>query len=442
MKAEVAMSDYPLERTDGPSGPLVSSLALCLGDVGEHCMQQAVKNTTDSYSRNITRRYRGALRYMADALEDHAVFLHVLSGLPQATQQMHSALSDGVRRRVTGLQTEMNEHLPESMMFRHMALLQGALERDDAAMLEYAMGELLCHAPDDGTVAAACAAVEGSGTAATSAALLARYRFAPQARLDCSEGAVPMALHHRSSNNVLYVADFRNHLIRRYAENGEIMAPLALGCTLPHDLFADEQGGLWVCDFGNNRLLRLGQDDAVDRVIELNPFCTGIHQGAGVRSGCTIGSTVHLVLANEKTKARFRAMLDLDEAEPQLQFVQRKGSIQPLRLFRGDNDLFMFGWPGAEAGRIHAGRRVPVAKGYLHPQVRGLVAVGGYRYLLAQNQVIKLDENGVQVFAYSLEKVLGISGCSALSMAAGRWGGNDALFVSDAISGNIFVFAI
>jgi hypothetical protein len=74
--------------------------------------------------------------------------------------------------------------------------------------------------------------------------------------------------------------------------------------------------------------------------------------------------------------------------------------------------------------------------------VRGLVSAGGYRYLLAQNQVIKLDENGVQVFAYSLEKVLGISGCSALSMAAGRWGGGDVLFVSDAISGNIFVFGI
>lgn len=439
------MSEYPLERAGRRGGSFVESLAAGLADDAECSMQQAVNATRDPHARGFMQRYRGVVRHLADMLEDHVVCLDVLSGNAcRRSANGRSLFERGIRKRMAALQAEMNDHLPKSMRFRHVALLREALERQDGEMVEFAMAELLCHAPDDGSVAAVCASRNGSPVSARAVELLARYRFSPVARLDCAAGCVPIALHYHPCNKTLYISDFKNHLVRRYIHGGEPLTPLDIGCLQPQDMFPDEEGCLWICDQGNNRLVRLGLDDVVSRGIDLAPFCKGPHAGAGVRSGCLFGSRAHLVLVNKENKARFMATIDLNGSEPELRFAELENGMKPLRLFRAADELFMFGWPDAEVARFaeHCCRQVSAGRGFFQPRVRGLVAAGEYRFLLTENNVLKLDAQGLQVFSYSLRQVLGVSGFTALAMAAGNWGGEDALFVSDGISGDVFVFSV
>ncbi|UZP66163.1 hypothetical protein N1030_11060 [Desulfovibrio mangrovi] len=335
-------------------------------------------------------------------------------------------------------------NMPRAMRTAHLAMLQDALESGDVRTADYAVSELLCHAPDDGTVEAACVSVSGEPVLAAVRERLSRYRFRHVATLGSAVGGVPMSVACRPSCGTLYLADSGKNVVRRYTATGAELAPLDCGINKPLCIYSDGQDGVWICDYGNNRLVCLGKDDRIERAVDFSSYDVLKELQGRIRYGCAAGDRHYLVFAAEKTGGSVWAELRIGQAACTLRLHEPAGDVAPARVFRAGGELYFFAWPHAKAARIEAAtrKRLPSGHGLSYPIVRGFVAVGTHRFLLSGNTVIKLDAEGELLFSYSLEKELGVLGVSALSMATGKRDGEDVLYISDGITGSVYVFAI
>lgn len=392
--------------------------------------------------------YRSTLRRVAERIEDQALFLDVLQGgcVSSATSTWARPMASGVKRRMSDLAETMNVRLPEMMRPVHLSVLEAALGHGALEATDYALSELLRHAPEVESVRPLFEEAVRRGTIRREDAesRLALYRFESLGRIDFGNGCIPMDVHFRQHGAMLYVVDMKNACVRRVSPQGQELGALFLGLRMPQGIFGAEGAGVWVCDTDNGRLLLLDENDAVAAEVDFRRFVREAGEGAGPRYGCACGGRLYVILANEQTRERFLVSLRPDNPAGTLQRHDRHGGVNPLRVYRFGNDVFLYDWPGVEAARLQAGtgRQSPLPRAFRGTQVRGMVPEAGHAFILSGGKIGKVSGSGSPVFSYDLAGVAGVTGVAPLSMTSGSHGGQRCLAVSDGVSASVYLFAV
>lgn len=142
--------------------------------------------------------------------------------------------------------------------------------------------ELHLH-PEVGTKASAMASV---------------YRFHYQGSFGHKIIGLPVAIEPAPDGSRLYVSDHTRNMIHQFSLNGDHLGPIPIDVQNPMGIFVDGRERLWVCDFGNSRLLSLDGQCQIESAYDLKQPLASLSHATHPMYGCWAGDCLYLIVGN------------------------------------------------------------------------------------------------------------------------------------------------
>lgn len=242
----------------------------------------------------------------------------------------------------------------------------------------------------------------------------------------------PYAIVTTDRENTLFVTDCFGDRICIFSISGEYIGSTALGLKNPRDMFKDTEGKVWICDFGNCRLLAVDSDgNKADEIMimdivgeefgSIHPF-----------QGCFNKECFYLLLTDSKLNTRKMISFDMKGRvllpDMPLSKLQRPSGIKFIgdRLFIGDyleSALFVYDFDQEQF--------FPFLKGAIPDFLEFLVNINDSIFLSTRKFIVKLSLHAEPVFMVKMDKIFGALNVYPVGLGVLTESNNQILFVSD-----------
>lgn len=274
--------------------------------------------------------------------------------------------------------------------------------------------------------------------------LHATYRFKYLGSFGQAVLRGPIAIIAADHRNAIYVSDNVGNRIHKFNTGGEYLGTLPEEIENSRGLFKDSEGNVWICDFGNSRLLTVDSNDNIVNEISLHQILKGNFSTTLPVFGCLEGDRLYLLLVDGSYQQR--ALISFDRHDPynSLDILPTHGIQTPNFFGFYDHELYLCDWEQCDLFMFDRAQRCfkPMGwNGIPHP-LRWFVNFDGSLFLTAGTYILKILSNGQTVFRANLSNIFGLQRTLPLDLAILRNKTTHQLFVTDYSLACIHRFAI
>ena len=272
----------------------------------------------------------------------------------------------------------------------------------------------------------------------------ARYRFAYQGCFGADKLRNPAYLAHNRLQGDLWVSDFSADRVHRFDLTGVYQGTVPLAVKTPMGLVTADNGNIWICDFGNGRLVATGNQAQCLGELHVQDLADLPTARIGPTLACFRDGELFIVLRERNNE--FGRVIHLREAaqpcgarplrSPQIQ-MPNAIAVAGGQLYVGDHDpSLLFRYASAQ------NEFRPLAGLYFPPFFRNLTVTAKAMFASAGNTVMKLSHDGRLLFSANLSEVLGQPNATPAGALAVTIDGCEVLLVCDYRLGCIYRFLI
>lgn len=245
------------------------------------------------------------------------------------------------------------------------------------------------------------------------------------------------------TKNTMFVSDYERHKIHKFTTDGEYLGAIPVNIKKPIGLFLEEENTLWVCDFGNGRLLSTDFNGKVLEEININKLLNETNESMKPSVGCINGDQIYLSLTNEKFK--ISKVISFNKNSP-ITSVENISSdnfqlITEMKII--NNVLYaanlepgrLFEFNATQRKFVQLANMRSIGKVFRFTEVNDVLFVSTGKY------ISKMNSNGELIFSADLEGIVnGSSQLTGLIVIENKK--KKTLFVADNIQNSIHMFSI
>jgi len=254
----------------------------------------------------------------------------------------------------------------------------------------------------------------------------------------------PIAIVAADHKDTLFVSDYDGNKIHKFNVQGKYLGPLSVEVKNPVGLFKDAENNLWICDFGNSRLLAVDSTDSVVDEIRLGEVLGDKFDSIHPVFGCLKGDRFYLLLVNVSYQQRRLVSFNRYNLHDSLD-VLPTDVFDVLNVFEFlDNQLYVCDHAQCDLFVYNTGQRFFKRIGYqgIPYPFRRFVRSSDALFLSASKHILKVSLNGERFITANLSKILNMGQATPLGLAVLKQKDSRVLFVTDATLTCIHKFAV
>jgi hypothetical protein len=253
------------------------------------------------------------------------------------------------------------------------------------------------------------------------------------------------------ADGALWVTSLGGERLSALSPQGEPVRHVPLPGARPWGLFQadqtgqtglDGQGSLWVCDFANSLLLRIGLDGTLEQRLpvrvagqDLRPILGAAHHTAG-------GQELYLILADGSGRNRRLARLRVD-ADPALELLSCPVAIPSgVRVHGGRLFVSSQNPPALLSRPLEGGAWTGFSSGLLPEYLTQFAFAGEHAWLAARGRLARLGTTGAVELVVDAAALAGYPESNFCGLAALHGPDGPTLFVADNIHNLIHSFRL
>jgi len=248
------------------------------------------------------------------------------------------------------------------------------------------------------------------------------------------------------SENELLVSDSATNEIHKFCTNGDYIDSFSFGLDRPAELFKDEDGNVWICDFGNNRLLVIDfAGDIVDS-INLKNFTDDGSEIICPTYGCIKGHQIFLILTDiTQSNKRKIVVLDRLNLSGSIEIVDFSNDIRtPVGLVSHREQLYVSDkFEGIVYQFDFTQRKF---KKYINFNIAGAIyrffILGNNMFISTRKFLLKLSLTGQPCFVANFRTAIEFDNVNIFGLAGHKKGKLKYLFAGDFAKKCILKFII
>ncbi|MBW2304806.1 MAG: hypothetical protein JRF57_13975 [Deltaproteobacteria bacterium] len=269
-----------------------------------------------------------------------------------------------------------------------------------------------------------------------------RFKYMGSFGQDVLKG--PIAIVADDYDDTLFVSDNMENKIHKFNVQGEYLGPLLVEVKNSRGLFKDTEGNLWICDFGNSRLLAVDSTDSVVGEIRLQEILGDKFVSIYPVFGYLNGDRFYLLLVNASFRQRMLVSFNRYNPHDSLDILPI-GVLQTPNFFGFlDNQLYVCDLTQCDLFIFDASQRLfrPIGFSGIPYPLRWLVDFHDGFFLSAGMHILKVSSNGQIIFSANISSIFGIHKTLPFDLAIFREQNTQILFVTDYSLACIHMFAI
>lgn len=269
--------------------------------------------------------------------------------------------------------------------------------------------------------------------------LVSRYRFEYLGSF--GEGIVGPSFSMKPFMGNLLVSDYYKHLLHLFTSEGRHVDSLDLGIENPLTLFDGEDGSVWVCDFGNRRLVRVGREGVVVEAVELASL-PGVDKDGGHPLGaCLTDDGFYVLTSDRKTQRRRMHRFASPDMVGSAEDISSR-EFTPLGLFNIDGQAYSSQQLPARLFTydVALGRFVASQYAGIPGNLLDVCRSGSATFFTSGGYLMKWDDAEMR-FICSVGRMEELKEAKLWAMAAMRIDGGDVLYTSD-LAGRILRWGV
>jgi len=274
--------------------------------------------------------------------------------------------------------------------------------------------------------------------------LHSKYRFKYIGSFGQNILARPFAIVAGDHGDTLFVSDNVGNKIHKFNVHGKYLGPLPVEVKKPLGLFKDDENNIWICDFGNSRLLAVDSNGNMTDEISLKEILGDSFGSTHPVFGYLSDKRLYLLLLNKSYQQRMLVSFDRYNTYNSLDIFPTD-ILQTPNFFRFiDNELYLCDYTQCALFVYNAKRKCVKQIGYQtisHP-LRCFINLSNNLFLSAGKHILKVVLNGQSIFTANLPKILHTTQANPYSLAVLKQENIQVLFVMDGSLACIHKFAI
>ena len=274
--------------------------------------------------------------------------------------------------------------------------------------------------------------------------LLAKYKLKYAGSFGSEYLQCPAAIVDSDSGETLYISDFLRNKLFKFDIDGNHMATISAGLKSPWGLFKDRVENIWICDFGNGRLLALDPYERPVNEVKLEAILGKSSPSIYPGLGCLNKDRFYLILMD--SQARKRRIVSFNTRDPRnsLEYIPLTGLQTPQGIAFFRNQLYVGNYVPAGLFTYDTSRKAfdRFSKGNIPDYLIRFEKTDDDFFLCAGEFIAKVSSDGEGIFVADLPKILGTRNANACGLVVTQKETARTLFVSDNINGSIHKFLI
>ncbi|MBN1843443.1 MAG: hypothetical protein JW883_14320 [Deltaproteobacteria bacterium] len=263
--------------------------------------------------------------------------------------------------------------------------------------------------------------------------LHSKYQFKYIGSFGHNIARLPFAIIATGHEDILFVSDYFGDKICKFNTKGKYLGAFSLGLKTPMELFKDTEGNIWICDFGNSRLLAVDSNGNVIDKISLKDVLGETYGLIHPGFGCLKKDRFYLI-SMDSTRQQ-RRLLSFNRYNPHGSLdILPTDVFQVLSVFEFlDNQLYVCDLAQRDLFVYNAGQRSfnPIGcQGIPYP-LRWFMGSSDGLFLSAGKHLLKVSLNGQKLFTANLTNIFGMHETIPLGLTVLREKRGQVLFVTD-----------
>lgn len=242
---------------------------------------------------------------------------------------------------------------------------------------------------------------------------------------------------------ILYVADHETHKVVKFNEHLQFVGEFCHDVKHPCGMFHDEHKLIWICDFGNSRLLAVNSLDQVIEQINIQDLVGKDFPATCPLDGCVQNGKFHLILRDQHNQHSHIISFDRHDRRNSLKVIFCDVEKAPcnIRYFNGELFVSMANPLGIYVFDTSSNEFKPWSTSILPSPLRRFVKVGGFFYITAGEYLFKISKNET-IFSADIRHLTGLKSAIHVSLTVTHTADEQFLILSDVIQGCLHYFKI
>ncbi|MHA1146359.1 MAG: hypothetical protein ACTSRW_16605 [Candidatus Helarchaeota archaeon] len=269
-----------------------------------------------------------------------------------------------------------------------------------------------------------------------------RFKYMGSFGQDVLKG--PFAIVVDNCDGTLFVSDKIKNKIHKFNVQGEHLGHLALEVKNPCGLFKDTESNLWICDFGNSRILAIDSTESAVNELKLQEILGDKAVSICPVFGRSNGDRFYLLLANASFQQKKLVSFNRYNPRDSLDILPTDALQSPNFFGFLDNHLYVSDPAQCDLFTFDAeqGLFTPIGfKGIPYP-LRWLADFHDGFFLSAGMHILKVSSNGQIIFSANISSILGMHKTLPSALAIFKEKNTQILFVADYSLACIHMFSI
>jgi hypothetical protein len=274
--------------------------------------------------------------------------------------------------------------------------------------------------------------------------LKVKYKFKHAGSFGSEYLQCPAAIAASDSHETLYVSDLLRNKLFKFNIDGNHMATISPGLKSPWGLFKDESENIWICDFGNGRLLALDPYDRPVNEVKLEAILGKSSPSIYPGLGCLNKDRFYLILMDSQARKRRIVSFNTHDPRNSLEYIPLTGLQTPQGVAFFQDQLYVGNYIPAGLFAYDTSQKAfyRFSKGNIPDYLIRFTKTDDGFLLCAGEFIVKISLDGEGVFVADLPKILGTRNVNACGLVVIQEETGRTLFVTDNINGSIHKFII
>jgi len=196
--------------------------------------------------------------------------------------------------------------------------------------------------------------------------------------------------------------------VYKFNTHGDYLGPLSVKVKGPREFFKDDDNNIWVCDFGNSRLLAVDLNGNVIDAISLKGIwedtCELVHPGCG----CLNGDRFYLILWDDAGRKQRVVSIDRSSPHNSLEILPSDMLQSPVSIQSFEQDLYV---GDSKQGIVFTydfdhKKYIRFSKCKMPNFLRRFVKCHDGVLISSENSILKISPNGREIFIANLERII------------------------------------
>lgn len=268
-----------------------------------------------------------------------------------------------------------------------------------------------------------------------------RYRFKYIGSFGNDKITKPVYMCASETKKIMFVSDYESHKIHKFTFDGEYIGRVPVEIETPIGLFLEGENKLWICDFGNSRILCTDFNGKVLEKININQILNKSNESMNPAFGCVKGDRIYLTLLNNSRESRMVISFNKNSPFTFLEKLSIENLPSILEINFINNALFAANYEPGMLFTFNPTQKqfVQFADIQLLGNVKRFIKTDDGLFVICDKQLLKIDSKGKLIYSADLEKILKDSSqptCMAILKRKKK------LFIADYFQNSIHMFSI